>query len=144
MSSDFSYICHYPPNHMCNRNNKANKLGNPFCCGLTPASSQAPGSHSLTAPPAGLGRESKGKSWKTHGFNRERKGPLRCKAGRCGHPLSRLLLKAPSPPSPLLPGLPVELFFSLCISQQLKGRCINPFRGWGREENGKGAAGRCW
>lgn len=69
---------------------------------------------------------------------------LRCKAGRCGHPLSRLLLKAPSPPSPLLPGLPVELFFSLCISQQLKGRCINPFRGWGREENGKGAAGRCW
>lgn len=69
---------------------------------------------------------------------------LRCKAGRSGHPLSRLLLKAPSPPSPLLPGLPVELFFSLCISQQLKGRCINPFRAWGREENGKGAAGRCW
>lgn len=25
---------------------------------------------------------------------------LRCKAGRCGHPLSRLLLEAPSPPSP--------------------------------------------
>lgn len=69
---------------------------------------------------------------------------LRCKAGHCGHPLSCLLLKAPSLPSPLLPGLPVELFFSLCISQQLKGRCINPFRGWGREENGKGAAGRCW
>lgn len=45
---------------------------------------------------------------------------LRCKAGCCGHPPSCLLLKAPSPPCPLLPGLPVELFFSLCISQRSK------------------------
>lgn len=45
---------------------------------------------------------------------------LRCKAGCCGHPPSCLLLKAPFPPCPLLPGLPVELFFSLCISQRSK------------------------